>query len=130
MIFSIAVYAPPYSSQASHSAYRFASALLANGHTLYRVFFYCDGIHVASELATPQQDEINLTTAWQQLSSTHSIDLVVCIAAALKRGLFNQQEAARYEKHASNLATGFEISGLGQLVDASIASDRLVTFGD
>lgn len=130
MIFSLAVYAAPYSSQTSYSAYRFASALLQDGHSLYRVFFYSDGIHAASNLATPPQDERQLTKAWQDLASEHNIELVVCIAASLKRGLFSPQEAARYDKPSSNLAERFELSGLGQLVDAAIVSDRLITFGD
>lgn len=129
MIFSLAIYAAPYSSQASYSAYRFALALLEGGHSLYRVFFYHDAIHTASSLTTPQQDEINFTEQWQALAKTHNIDLVVCIAAALKRGLLNQHESARYEKPTFNLADGFEISGLGQLVDAAVISDRLITFG-
>ena len=129
MIFSLAIYAAPYSSQASDSAYRFALALLENGHTLYRVFFYQDGVHTASALSAPQQEETHFTQNWQALAKRHNIDLVVCIAAALKRGLLNQQEAARYDMPAFNLAEGFEISGLGQLVDASVMSDRLITFG-
>lgn len=129
MIFSLAIYAPPYSSQASDSAYRYALALLEKGHTLYRVFFYHDAVHTASSLVTPPQDEIHLTQNWQSIAQKHNIDLVVCIAAALKRGLLNQQEANRYEKPAANLAEGFEISGLGQLVDAAVISDRLITFG-
>ena len=129
MIFSLAIYAAPYSSQASYSAYSFALALLENGHSLYRVFFYHDAIHTASSLTTPQQDEINFTEQWQALAKMHKIDLVVCIAAALKRGLINQQESVRYEKPAFNLADGFEISGLGQLIDAAVTSDRLITFG-
>ncbi|RYY75507.1 MAG: sulfurtransferase complex subunit TusD [Gammaproteobacteria bacterium] len=129
MIFSLAIYAAPYSSQASQSAYSFAQALLESGHSLYRVFFYHDAIHSASALSTPQQDEFNFTEQWRALAATHDIDLVVCIAAALKRGLLNQQEAVRYEKPTFNLAEGFEISGLGQLVDAAVISDRLVTFG-
>ncbi len=129
MIFSLSIYAAPYTSQASDSAYRFALALLENGHTLHRVFFYQDGVHTASALSTPPQDEIHFTQNWQALAQQHKIDLVVCIAAALKRGLLNQQEASRYDKPAFNLAKGFEISGLGQLVDAAVMSDRLITFG-
>ncbi len=129
MIFSLAIYAAPYSSQASDSAYRFALALLESGHTLYRVFFYHDAVHAASSLITPPQDEIHLTQNWQAIAQKHNVDLVVCIAAALKRGLLNQQEATRHEKPAANLAEGFEISGLGQLVDAAVISDRLITFG-
>ena len=129
MIFSLSIYAAPYTSQASDSAYRFALALLENGHTLHRVFFYQDGVHTASALSTPPQDEIHFTQNWQALAQQHNIDLVVCIAAALKRGLLNQQEASRYDKTTFNLAEGFEISGLGQLVDAAVMSDRLITFG-
>lgn len=129
MIFSLAIYSAPYSSQASYSAYRFACALLENGHSIYRVFFYHDAVHHGSLLATPQQDDVNLTQEWQRLAHKHNVDLVVCIAAALKRGLLNEQEANRYEKPAFNLAPGFEISGLGQLVDAAVISDRLITFG-
>jgi tRNA 2-thiouridine synthesizing protein D len=129
MIFSLAIYSAPYSSQASSSAYHFAKALLAEGHQLSRVFFYGDGVHTASSLTAPPQDETNLTENWQILACQHQIDLVVCIAAALKRGLLNEEEAVRYEKSASNLAKGFILSGLGQLVDATISSDRLITFG-
>jgi tRNA 2-thiouridine synthesizing protein D len=129
MIFSLAIYAAPYSSQASDTAYRFALALLANGHQLYRVFFYHDGVHNCSALLTPPQDVINLSHQWQVLGKNYNIDLVVCIAAALTRGLLNNQEAQRYSKPAYNLAEGFNLSGLGQLVDAAVVSDRLITFG-
>ena len=129
MIFSLAVYAAPYSSQASDSAYRFASALLDNGHTLYRIFFYHDAVHNGSNLTTPQQDEPNFPQNWQSLNRDHQVDLVVCIAAALKRGVLNAQETKRYDKTAFNLAPGFSLGGLGQLVDAAVISDRLITFG-
>ena len=39
-------------------------------------------------------------------------------------------EAERNGKDATNIAEGFRISGLGQLIEAGIESDRLVTFGD
>ena len=129
MIFSLAIYAAPYSLQASDSAFKFALALINNGHTLYRVFFYHDAVHNSSALATPLQDEINLPQNWQTLSKEHNVDLVVCIAAALKRGLLDEQEANRYEKPAFNLSGHFALGGLGQLVDAAIISDRLITFG-
>ena len=129
MIFSLAIYAAPYSLQASDSAYRFALALLNNGYKLYRVFFYHDAVHNASTLVSPAQDEINLPQNWQKLSKEHNVDLVVCIAAALKRGLLDEREADRYEKPTFNLSSNFALGGLGQLVDAAITSDRLITFG-
>jgi tRNA 2-thiouridine synthesizing protein D len=130
MIFSLAIYAAPYSSQASDTAYRFATALIANEHQLYRVFFYHDGVHNSSALITPPQDEINLPLKWQQLSKDHNVDLIVCVAAALKRGVLGEPEAKRYDKSTHNLHQNFEISGLGQLIDAAVISDKLITFGN
>lgn len=128
MIFSLAVYAPP-SSQSSYSAYCFAQALIAQGHTLFRVFFYHDAAYIGSTLQCYPQDEADLTQRWQALAEQHSTDLVVCIAAGLKRGVIDQQEADRYDKPHYNLCDGFTLSGLGQLVDATVQSDRVITFG-
>jgi len=127
--FSLAIYAAPYSSQASETALQFAKALLQQGHSLYRVFFYGDGVHNASTLMAPPQDEVNLQKDWQQLADKHQLDLVVCIAAALRRGILDNKEAQRYEKDQYNLRQPFELSGLGQLVDACVHSDRVISFG-
>jgi tRNA 2-thiouridine synthesizing protein D len=129
MIFSLAVYTAPYTSQASYSAYQFAMAALEQGHKLHRIFFYQDGVHNATNLASPPQDEFNLQQAWQSLAKDHNLDLVVCIAAALRRGVINESEAKRYDKPSHNLAGEFNISGLGQLVEAAALSDRLISFG-
>lgn len=130
MIFSLAVYGAPYSSQASYSALQFAKAAIAGGHSLYRIFFYHDGVHNATHLATPPQDEYSLTNEWQDLAIGKNIDMIVCIAAALRRGVIDTDEQKRYEKAASNLAAPFVLGGLGQLLDATVSSDRLITFGN
>lgn len=127
MIFSIAIYAPP-SAQSSDSAYRFAQALLTQGHQLYRVFFYHDAVYQGSDLVVTPRDELNKTVRWQQLAQQYDIDLVVCIAAGLQRGIIDKRESERYEKNGYNVADHFELSGLGQLVDAMVFSDRLLTF--
>ncbi len=129
MKLSIAIYGAPHSSQASESAYRFACACLDKGHEVPRIFFYRDGVHNASELAVPPQDETQHLTRWQCLAKRGNIELVVCVAAALRRGIVNSDEASRYDLTHHNLAEGFEISGLGQLLDAAVNSDRLITFG-
>lgn len=129
MLLSVLVLGAPYSTQASYSAYRYTKAALANGHKIHRVFFYQDGIHSASTLATPPQDEFNIYEAWQTLQDQHTLDCVTCIAAAARRGMINATEAERHEKAANNHAEGFDLSGLGQLVEAISKSDRLITFG-
>lgn len=128
MIFSLAIYSAP-SSQSGDSAYRFAKSLLATGHQLYRVFFYYDGAYQGSSFNSPRQDEINLTEAWEALQQEHDIDISVCIAAGLKRGVIDTAEQERYSKSGANLSTSMTLGGLGDLVEASLASDRLITFG-
>ena len=55
---------------------------------------------------------------------------MVCVAAAQRRGIVDAEEMRRHGKDAWNLAPGFRISGLGQLLDTAIEADRLVVFGD
>jgi len=64
------------------------------------------------------------------LAKEHGIDLVLCVAACQRRGLVDEGERDRNGKDATNIAEGFRISGLGQLIEAGIEADRLVTFGD
>jgi len=129
MVFSILVLGAPFNSQSAYSAFRFTQAALASGQSIYRVFFYQDGIHNSSDLATPPQDEYNLYQAWQNLKEQHSLDFVTCIAAAARRGLLDANEAKRHNKENSNMATQFDLSGLGQLVEATAISDQVITFG-
>lgn len=119
MKFGIVINEGPYQHQASDSAYLFCKAALEKGHQIFRVFFYHDGVNNASRLTEPPQDDRNVVARWSALAQEHGIDLVVCVAAALRRGIKDE-----------NLATGFRISGLGQLVEAGIQADRLITFGD
>lgn len=129
MNISLLVLGAPYDSQSAYSAYRYAKAALDMGNNLSRVFFYQSGIHNGTKLATPPQDEFNLYENWQTLQKTHDLDLVVCIAAAARRGVIDEGEMARHQKEAFNLAPEFELSGLGQLVEAMATSDRFITFG-
>lgn len=120
----------PYTHQAADTAYHFVKAALAGGHEVPRVFFYHDGVNVSSRLTIPPQDERHIQNNWTALAQEHEIDLVVCIAAAQRRGLLDENEANRQGKDANNIADGFRISGLGQLIEMGIQTDRLVTFGD
>lgn len=130
MIFSIMVSEGPYTHQASDTAYQFAKAALDAGHEIFRVFFYHDGVNNGTRLTTPPQDDRNIVNRWSELAKAHDLDLVVCVAAAQRRGIVDADEAKRNGKDADNIAEGFRISGLGQLIEAGIKSDRLVEFGD
>jgi tRNA 2-thiouridine synthesizing protein D len=129
MKFALQVNAGPYTSSAGHTAYRFAEAALALEHEVVRVFFYHDGIYHGLRYATPPDDEFDHTARWRELAERHRIDLVLCISAAQKRGLLCRDEAERQGKHDDDLAPGFRIAGLGQLVEAILHADRFLVFG-
>jgi len=129
MQFMIVVQGGPYTTQASLTAWHFTQAVLASGHEIYRVFFYHDGVYNGNALIAPPQDEINLQQAWRTLGENHALELIVCVASALRRGVLDATEAQRYEKSATNLDPHFTISGLGQLIDGALTADRTMTFG-
>lgn len=129
MKFAIQINSSPYRSNAGYSALRFINALLAEGHEVFRVFFYHDGIYHGLRYATPPDDEVQLTAQWSELAGRHGIDLVLCISAAQRRGLLCADEAGRQGKADDDLAEGFRISGLGQWVEATLIADRFLVFG-
>lgn len=130
MKISILVNEGPYQHQASDSAYQFAVAALKSGHEVPRVFFYHDGVNNGTNLTTPPQDDRHIQKRWSALAQDNGVDLVLCVAACQRRGIVDEGERERNKKDATNVAEGFRISGLGQLIEAGIESDRLVTFGD
>nr|VFK12349.1 MAG: tRNA 2-thiouridine synthesizing protein D [Candidatus Kentron sp. LPFa]VFK14337.1 MAG: tRNA 2-thiouridine synthesizing protein D [Candidatus Kentron sp. LPFa]VFK28562.1 MAG: tRNA 2-thiouridine synthesizing protein D [Candidatus Kentron sp. LPFa] len=130
MKFGILISEGPYQHQASDSAYQFVKAALEKGHEVFRVFFYHDGVNNGTRLTTPPQDDRNITVRWQELGEKYDLDLVICIAAAQRRGIVDEEEMKRQGKDSNNIAPGFRISGLGQLIEAGIQSDRLIVFGD
>lgn len=130
MKFGILVSEGPYTHQAADSAYLFTKAALEKGHEIYRVFFYHDGVNNGTRYTTPPQDERHIVNRWSELAEEYKLDLVVCVAAAQRRGIVDPDEAKRNKKDGDNIAPGFRISGLGQLVEAGIQCERLLTFGD
>ena len=128
MKFAIAVFSAAH-APSSRRALLFAQAVLAGGHEIVRLFFYQDGVYSAANTIVAPQDEQDIARQWRELVSTHQLDGVVCIAAALRRGVLNQEEAARYQRSAVNIEAPWALSGLGQLHDAVQAADRLICFG-
>ncbi|MEX6678650.1 sulfurtransferase complex subunit TusD [Pseudomonas sp. W2Oct36] len=128
MKFAIALHSPAH-APSSRRALLFAKAVLAQGHEIVRLFFYQDGVHSASGNVVSPQDESDTAAQWRDFVSTHNLDGVVCIAAALRRGVLNAEEAERYSRPAANLSAPWELSGLGQLHEAVQTADRLICFG-
>lgn len=109
------------------SALKFARALLEAKHSIHRIFFYGDGVHIANFNTAQPQDEQDVYKDWRTFIEENELDAVVCIAAALKRGVLNIEEAQRYERKPVTGAP-YDLSGLGQLIEACAHSDRMITF--
>ncbi len=129
MKFAIVIYSSPASSQAASTAFSFVKTLLDEGHEIYRLFFFADGVENVNRLIVTPQGEFNLPKHWHKLIENYAIDSVACVSSAIKRGVLNPQEAERYELDTHSLFSSSEIAGLGQLVDAAVNADRLVQFG-
>jgi tRNA 2-thiouridine synthesizing protein D len=128
MNFAIVVHGDPASSAAPANALRFAVAVLAKGHRIERVFFYHDAVRIADSLAVTPQDEHDVALAWAEFGRRENVELAVCVASALRRGVLGETDAQRYQRASASLREPFQIVGLGQLVDAAINADRLITF--
>ncbi|MFP8967832.1 sulfurtransferase complex subunit TusD [Pokkaliibacter sp. CJK22405] len=128
MKYAVLINGAPLDSQAARSAFYFCQSLLAQGHELSRVFFYGPAIHTGNRFRVSAQDESNLTHDWQQFAKDTHTELVLCIAAAQRRGVISDSEAARHGLEGDSMAEGFVLGGLGLLAEASILADRVVTF--
>ncbi len=129
MKFAIQVNSSPYSGNGGLTAYQFILAALKKNHQIVRVFFYKEGIYHAFKYASPPDDELQLTRKWSELAEQFNIDLVICISAAQRRGLLCVDEAKRQDKQDNDVAVGFRIGGLGQLLEATLTADRFIEFG-
>ncbi|WP_030141352.1 sulfurtransferase complex subunit TusD [Pseudomonas fluorescens] len=128
MKFAIALFSAAH-APSSRRALLFAQAALAAGHEIVRLFFYQDGVYNAANSVVTPQDEQDLPQQWRAFVSEHQLDGVVCIAAALRRGVLNAEEAQRYQRSTASVEAPWALSGLGQLHDAIQDADRLICFG-
>jgi tRNA 2-thiouridine synthesizing protein D len=122
MRFSLAIYAGPSTPEPCLSALQFAETLVEQGHSIYRLFFFSDGVlNAVSSGGAP------LFPRWQTLVRAQQLDAVVCVTSAKRRGI---EASPAHDGTSLGLGEGFVIGGLGQLIDAAVNSDRLITFGD
>ena len=124
MNYVLAVKSPVYGKQGAFLAYQFAQALLEKGHAISQIFFFQDGVSNGNGLVYPANNEFNLTQAWQALSAQHHIPLHLCVAASQRRGVVDALTAKETDK--TNLAEGFEITGLGEFMAMALKADRVV----
>ena len=118
--FALLINSAPHSAQAD-AAFRFARTAVEQGHRIIRVFFHGEGIYHALPPPPTGGNDVPLTTRWSELAHTASVDLVLCSAAAERRGVWNEDSGRP-------VAAGFRVGGLGQWVDACLQAERTLSF--
>ncbi|CUX97363.1 sulfurtransferase complex subunit TusD [Candidatus Hoaglandella endobia] len=119
---------PAYGNQRASSALQFSQALFASGHQISTIFFYQEGVYNANRFSAPAIDEVDIVRAWHKLATQYQITLHVCIAAALRRGVTNAEQAELIALAGDNLQSSFHLSGLGKLAEALLECDRFIQF--
>ena len=130
-----------YSSQSGYSGLKFCQSAVLAGHTISQVFFYQDGVSQANSLSMPLDDEFEAVSQWRAFSESHSVPLFVCVSAAERRGIMSDEQVLEHHLGSSeveskdangnlggNIHSSINVAGLGVLHQASLDSDRTVTF--
>lgn len=118
----------PLSNGSHYLALDFARAAVATGHQVKNIFFYQEATYVALNGQTPIQGQTPLANEWLTLASEHNIELQVCIANAIRRGLVDDNEQQRYQLPAITLAAGFKLVGLGEIASSYREVDHVIQF--
>ncbi|WP_026972358.1 sulfurtransferase complex subunit TusD [Aliagarivorans marinus] len=120
--YTLIVTSPVYGHQGSATALNLARAVLEEGHTLHAVFFYQEGVSNALATTMPAGDEIDMVKQWQQLKADSACQLLVCSAAAQRRGVLGQEEGEQRDI----IIDGFEQTGLAEMSIAMLEADKVV----
>ncbi len=118
---AVVITTPPYSNL-TITALNYIEAALLCDVELIGVFFYQDGVLNANSKVHIASDEFQTIKRWQTLHEKYNLPLHLCITAAEKRGMSDENDTDNLIHHA------FTISGLGELVELSTSADRLVQF--
>ena len=126
--YSILVTSSPFASDSAYQAAEFCRKLVQAEHTVDQIFFYQDGVYHANCLISPPSDECSPYQVWTQLNGDLGIPLIVCVTAAIRRGIISEQEAASSDNLNANLQPPFTDTGLGEFFSLLHQSDNLVQF--
>jgi tRNA 2-thiouridine synthesizing protein D len=102
---------------AVYSAYQFAKSALEQNYVLAHIFFWRESALIANKNISLAGDDLNLQALWQELSKQYNLQLFVCQASALRRGI----------KH-ENLAPHFTLGSLGILSQYLTNEYKLISF--
>lgn len=115
---AIIITTPPH-SYLTVTSIDLIQAMVTSGAEIIGVFLYQDGVIAANQDVDIPNDEFQSSQALINLSKYHNIPLHLCITAAEKRGLTDENEN-------NNIDNQFIVSGLGELVELTAAADKVV----
>lgn len=113
--FLVIVNESPWASGLAVCASRFVRAALASGHGITAVFFREDGVYNALQGEQSDAGTPDLFNAWLELAATAGTRLLLCSSSRLRR-------------LESNPSKAFEESGLTEMLELMLQSDRVVSF--
>ncbi len=108
-------------------AVRFAQSALAETNNKIEIFFYGDGASTANSLSWQTAEQTNICHEWQKLAEQYQLNLSVCVSTALARGVSDKENSQRHQLIGDNLAEGFRLVGLSELV-MKMANAKVVQF--
>lgn len=115
MKFLVVVTGSPWGSALSLSAWRFVKAAIDSEVRVPAVFFREEGVYNAVPGEAMDAGTPDLAEAWAGLAAATGIRLLLCSSSRLRR-LRGEPEGA------------FQTSGLTELIELMLDSDRVVTF--
>jgi tRNA 2-thiouridine synthesizing protein D len=125
--YSIILKDSPNINESFFQAYLFIQALTKKKHHVDRVFLYTDAVYAAFNSQIHPQDQKVAIDELIYLSALHKFPIQACIANSIRRGLLNKSESIRHKK-GHTLLDKITLVGLGELVESSQKSDRIMTF--
>ena len=114
MRFGLLIQSATLATAAAETALGFAQAAADAGHEVLRVFFYKDAVAIGNRFAV---DELGVRAAWVDFGKRHDVELALCVASSERRGVVE-----------ATVADGFELAGLGVLVQTMAEADRMISF--
>lgn len=115
MKFLVIVNESPWGTDLALAAYRFVSAAVESRVEVSSVFFREDGVYNALKGENSDPGTPDLADAWGELAKKSATRLLVCSSSWARRATTEH-------------SAGFEISGLAEMMELMLDSDRVVTF--
>lgn len=97
------------------NALKIAEELLSTDNKINCIYFLFDGTYVANKFIDMPTDEFDLTRAWSDFAAKNAIQLSVCSASGLRRGIAD-----------GSIANQFKFGSIGELLSNCNVADKVL----